>query len=100
MTEPRFIACIGREATSSRIEIDLECDPRDRRLLIVSSDDDAVRRLRGLRGPAVLYVDMHASFYQRAFCRLREIREIPIERAQALMAEWRSRQDSNLEPPV
>lgn len=82
---PRLIACLGEFARIDRIETALECSARDRRLVIVRSDDDAIQRLRGLRGAGVVYVDMGASWYQRSFCKLREIREASIEEARELL---------------
>jgi hypothetical protein len=84
MTPPRLIACVGTTRVTDRIEDDLACSPRDRRLIIVISDKDC-DKLRGLRGPDVAYVDMSASWYQRAFCKLREIPEISIDEARELL---------------
>jgi hypothetical protein len=81
---PRFIACVGRLAHTNAIEIELDCNRRDRRLLIVGSDNEC-RLLLGLRAPDTVYVDMDASWYQRAFCKLREIPEITIEQARELL---------------
>lgn len=82
--KPRLIACVGKTAIASRIETDLDLDPRDRRLIIINSDHDC-QRLRGLRSDYVAYVDMQASWYQRAFCRLRDIREASIDEARELL---------------
>lgn len=63
---PKFIACVGAFATTLRVAIDLDCNVRDRRIILVS-DDDALYRLSGLN--SIVWCDMAASSKQIAFMR-------------------------------
>jgi hypothetical protein len=81
----RFV-CTGELAYLDRVRVDLDCDPRDRRLVIVRSDED-VRRLRGLFGDDILWVSMGSTPLQTAMCWRSNFTRVSIEEARAGLAQ-------------
>lgn len=82
-----YIACVGMGADRVRIAVDLEIDPRSKRIIVVNHDRDA-NRLSGLR-KKVAYVQMGAiTLKMRDYLEGLGIPQIEIYQASELLKYW------------